>query len=93
MVRENLGSNFPLISLTNLLLPLGTKQPREAEHEFMSQLGMRVRESTSGGHTSALRTRKGVRDPIVLAEAHGPPTQPKGRVRILEGRGDRLMGD
>ena len=90
MARENLGNMFPLIFPTNSLFTLCTKWLRDVEHESISQLWRRVRESTLGCRTSSLRAREGVRDPTIPIEARGPPTQPMGGIRILEGGGDRL---
>ena len=42
----------------------------------------------AGGRTCAPREREGARGPTAPPEVCGPP-QPRGRIRIMEGRGDR----
>ena len=91
MIREDLRSRFPLISLTNPTLPLGAKWPRDAEHEFVSQLQRRVGESTISNSIGVPRTREGAKDPIISTEVRGPRAQPRGRVPPLEPQGDWLQ--
>ena len=70
--KEDLGRRFPLIPLTNSTLPLDAKRPRdvELEHESMSQLRRRVRESAPTSHTGIPKTRDSARDLAI-------PTKPR----------------
>ena len=89
MLGEELGNKFPLIPpLANSSLQPGAKWLREAKPETLTQLWRRVRESITRGRTRASRAREVAQGPTPPPEACGPP-QPRGGIRIVEGRGDR----
>ena len=66
------------------LAPPG-KRPREGEPESMTELWQRVH-STAQGCLVASRAREGVRSTAASLEACGPPSRPRGGIRIMEGR-------